>query len=102
MNAGNKAQVDGAAKREERLAARRLADWRWVMADARGRRVINEILGVTEMFGEVFHPSGSVANFNLGKRKVGLIIYSVLEEAGPENILLMRQEHVKEEQGEQI
>ncbi len=97
-NAGNEAQVKKAAEQEAQRVLRELADWKWVMSDARCRRVMQEIIAEANIFGEVFNANGSITNLNLGMRKLGLFVYGKLDVACPENILLMRQEHLKETQ----
>ena len=71
-----------AAKQLERQMKQEGEDWKWILADARGRRAISRLLDETRLFSEC-HTGNSGTFFNLGKRRVGLYLLDVIMEAAP-------------------
>lgn len=68
-------------------------DLKWVMADARGRRVVWKHLEGAMVFVSTFNTSGSITAFNEGKRASGLQLMEVIMAVCPERFFQMLKEH---------
>ena len=70
-------------------------DFKWLMSNKRGRRVIWRLLGKTGVYRSSFNHSGSVTAFNEGARNIGLMLIDAIHEFCPELFLTMLQEQRK-------
>lgn len=86
---------------EQSEAAQRLSmineaeDFKWLMGNKRGRRVIWRWLEKTGVFRSSFNHSGSITAFNEGARNIGLMLIAQIHECCPEHYLTMIQEQRK-------
>lgn len=78
------------AKREEdrQYRQRMAADWKWLIAQKRGRRLIWRLLSMTGMFRSSF-TGNSQTFFNEGARNIGLQVTAILTEHCPEDYAKM-------------
>jgi hypothetical protein len=67
-------------------------DFRWLMSNKRGRRVVWRWLEKTGVYRSSFNHSGSLTAFNEGSRNIGLMLISQVHEFCPEQYLTMLQE----------
>jgi hypothetical protein len=83
-NAADPKQIE-AQKEADKLALKQDAeDLRWLMGDARGRRVVWDLLGKAGLYSSVFNNHGGVMNLNEGKRLIGLDIHNRIMATCPE------------------
>lgn len=92
--------VDAAKSREaQRKDAQRADalkadnDFRWIMADARGRRVIWQLLIEAGIYRSSFAADPAVTAFNEGKRDAGLRLLAKLTSITPDEYLQMQKEN---------
>lgn len=97
-NAADATQVKKDEDRQKQGRDRDLSDLRSVMSTREGRRVMNRLIEFCGVMSTGFNPNGSITNFNLGQRNVGLKLYADLEEGCPQSYLLMRQEARRSEE----
>ncbi|WP_343684009.1 hypothetical protein [Asticcacaulis sp.] len=76
-------------KADEKLRAQTKADWDWLMADARGRRIIWALLEFCGVFRTSF-TGNSETFFKEGQRNVGL---SILTRLDPDQHAIMTKEN---------
>lgn len=77
---------------QTRLAAEQeIEDWKWLMADKRGRRLAHRLLDRTGVFRSSF-TGNSETFFREGQRNVGLMVMAQIHEAAPEKYTLMLKE----------
>jgi hypothetical protein len=67
-------------------------DFKWLMSNKRGRRVIWRWLERTGVYRSSFNHSGSITAFNEGARNIGLMLIAQVHEHCPEHYLTMLQE----------
>ena len=72
-------------------------DFRWLMSNKRGRRIVWRWLEKTGVFRSSFNHSGSLTAFNEGSRNIGLMLIAQVHEFCPEQYLTMLQEQRKDE-----
>jgi len=61
-----------------------LADLKWLMGHAQGRRIVARVLDRVGLFRTSFSNSGSIMAFNEGRRDVGLWLTAELQTATPD------------------
>ena len=59
------------------------ADFRWLMNDHRGRRLMWRLMAQCKVFEPSFNPHGGVMNFNEGQRNVGLFLLGEVNQLCP-------------------
>lgn len=69
-----------------------IGDFKWLMSDKRGRRVVARLLGFTGIFRTSFSASGSQTFFNEGQRNVGLHWMGLINSQCPDEYVLMLKE----------
>lgn len=80
---------------EAQLAAEQeIEDWKWLLADKRGRRVVFRLLDQAGVFRSSF-TGNSETFFREGQRNVGLMVMARIHEASPEKYTLMMKENRK-------
>lgn len=72
-------------------------DLKWLMSDARGRRVVWQQLEGAMVFVSTFNTSGSLTAFNEGKRSGGLQLMNSIMAACPDRFFQMLKEHKSDE-----
>lgn len=87
------AQVAEQAATAARRAARDREDWRWLLGDPRGRRIVWSMLEEAGVFRCSFDPGrADVSAFNEGRRNSGLRILTHVMEADPDAFVTMQRE----------
>lgn len=71
-------------------------DFRWLMADKRGRRIMWRLLERTRVYQSSF-TGNSQTFFNEGTRNVGLMLISDIQKHCPEQFVVMLKEHMSNE-----
>lgn len=72
-----------------------IADFKWLMADARGRRIVWRQLGESGVFASSFHLTAMQMAFNEGKRNDGIKLLAKVHEHCPELYSTMMKEQQK-------
>lgn len=72
---------------------REAEDLKWLMADARGRRVVWKQMEEAMVFVSTFNTSGSISAFNEGRRAGGLQLMNNIMAVCPERFFQMLKEH---------
>ncbi|CAB4133163.1 hypothetical protein UFOVP140_47 [uncultured Caudovirales phage] len=70
-------------------------DFKWLMSNKRGRRIVWRWLEKSGAFRQSFNHSGSITAFNEGARTIGLMLIAQINEFCPEQYLTMLQEQRK-------
>lgn len=91
-NAADEFQASRAEGRVKNRRQQELNDVCKVLATKEGRRFVWKYLEKCRVFSECFDHSGSVTNFNLGSRNIGLILLADINAARPEAYLEMLKE----------
>lgn len=73
-------------------------DFKWLMGNKRGRRIVWRLLERTGVYRSSFNHSGSITAFNEGGRNVGLIYMAAIQESCPDQYAVMAKE-AKEAKG---
>jgi hypothetical protein len=81
--------LKGKVERDEEAA-----DFKWLMSDARGRRFMWRLLGLTGLYRSSF-TGNSTTFYNEGMRNVGLMLIADVNELTPEAYLKMIEEQRK-------
>jgi hypothetical protein len=71
-------------------------DFRWLMADKRGRRIMWRLLEKTRVYQSSF-TGNSQTFFHEGTRNVGLMLISDIQKHCPEQFVVMLKEHMSNE-----
>lgn len=87
------AQAEAQKTRERLDSEQRIADWKWLLSNKRGRRLIWALLEETGMYHPSFTGNANQTFFNEGKRNIGLLVMSQVMSAAPERYVEMIQEH---------
>jgi hypothetical protein len=82
-------QRKGKVERDEEAA-----DFKWLMSDARGRRFMWRLLGLTGLYRSSF-TGNSTTFYNEGMRNIGLMLIADVNELTPEAYLKMIEEQRK-------
>lgn len=70
-------------------------DFKWLMSNKRGRRIVASWLEKSGTFRQSFNHSGSITAFNEGNRVIGLMLIQQINSFCPEQYLTMLQEQRK-------
>ena len=88
--------AEKAATEQRKLAEETaIADFKWLMADVRGRRIVWRQLGESGVFASSFHPTAMQMAFNEGKRNDGIKLLAKVHEHCPELYSTMMKEQQK-------
>lgn len=91
-NAADESQVKGAEQKMKSARERELADMRFILSTAQGRRVIWRYLEACGVFQISFNHSGAITSFNEGMRNIGLKLLTDINDAAPEAYVTMLKE----------
>lgn len=84
-------------EREDRLAQRQAdADFRWLMSEPQGRRLVWRLMARCRVFEPVFNTHGGVMNFNEGRRDTGLYLLGEIDRLCPELFAVMAAENARQ------
>lgn len=89
------AQAEMSAQEQEKAKQRKAqdaADWRFVLGDKRGRRVVWGLLEKAGVFKVSFSPEALQMAFNEGGRNLGLGILAAISEHAPDALRKMQSE----------
>jgi hypothetical protein len=89
------AQRDEHAKRLELTRKQETADFEWLMADPRGRRIVWRQLAAAGVFQSSFDPAAMNMAFNEGRRSEGLRLLAQVHELCPDLYVTMMKEQSK-------
>lgn len=94
------AQQQEAQQKEQEAAAaldreKAIADFKWLMADPRGRRIVWRQLADSGMFISSFDPTAMRMAFNEGKRNEGIKLLAKVHEHCPDLYSTMMKEQQK-------
>ncbi|WP_434456511.1 hypothetical protein JQR85_13560 [Stutzerimonas urumqiensis] len=85
------------AEREERLSREtQEADFKWLMGDPRGRRIVWRLMARCKVFEPVFNTHGGVMNFNEGRRDTGLFLLGEIDRLCPAQFAVMAAENARQ------
>ncbi len=88
----DKAEAD---KLLELAAQQRANDFKWMMGDKRGRRIVWRQLSEAGVFQQSFHPDALTMAFNEGRRSAGLRILDQVHTLCPDLYTTMMKEQLK-------
>lgn len=88
------AQKD-AAEKEKMANETAIADFKWLMSDVRGRRIVWRQLGESGVFASSYHPTAMQMAFNEGKRNDGIKLLAKVHEHCPDLYSTMMKEQQK-------
>jgi len=80
------------AKAAEQKLAEEAADWRFILGDQRGRRIVWALLSKAGVFRVSFSADALQMAFNEGNRNLGLEVLAKVTEHAPATYLLMQNE----------
>lgn len=80
------------AKAAEQKLAEEAADWRFILGDQRGRRIVWALLSKAGVFRVSFSADAMQMAFNEGNRNLGLEVLGKVTEHAPNAYLLMQNE----------
>jgi hypothetical protein len=83
-------------RREEIKRLRDESDFKWLMADKRGRRIVHAMLAETGLYQTSF-TGNSETFFREGARNVGLKLLAKVEALTPDNYIKMLQERTNDD-----
>jgi hypothetical protein len=75
-------------------------DFRWLMSDQRGRRIIWNLMGRCNVFSPVFNTHGGLMNFNEGRRDTGLFLLGEIDRLCPDLFSVMAGENARKPEEE--
>ncbi len=90
---GNKLAEKKRQDAKDAATAQWEADVMWLMAGAKGRRVVRHILATSSVMSLSYTASATQTAFNEGRRSVALTLLEVIEHRCPDDYLTMLQEH---------
>lgn len=79
-------------KAAELRRAQEAADWQFILGDARGRRIVWDLLARAGVFKVSFVPDPYQTAFAEGGRNLGLTVLAKISEHAPASYLLMQNE----------
>jgi len=85
----NVRHVQTREKRARRARQRYDADFRWLMADARGRRLVWHWLTAARLYESSMGPSPEATAFNEGRRNAGLVLLADVNRICPADYATM-------------
>lgn len=86
------AQREDEAKRRALVRKQEIADFKWLMADPRGRRIVWRQLAAAGVFQSSFDPTAMTMAFNEGRRSEGLRLLAQIHELCPDLYPIMMKE----------
>lgn len=86
------AQREEGAKRQALARKQEIADFTWLMADPRGRRLVWRQLAAAGVFQSSFDPTAMTMAFNEGRRSEGLRLLAQIHELCPDLYPIMMKE----------
>jgi hypothetical protein len=89
------AQREADDKRRDLARKQEVADFQWLMADPRGRRIVWRQLAAAGVFQSSFDPTAMNMAFNEGRRSEGLRLLAQVHELGPDLYVTMMKEQSK-------
>jgi hypothetical protein len=89
------AQREAEAKRQKLARQQEVADFMWLMADQRGRRIVWRQLATAGVFLSSFDPTAMTMAFNEGRRSEGLRLLAQVMELCPDLYATMMKEQTK-------
>lgn len=93
--------ADAAPKQAAEIRKRELSDLAWVLSDARGRRFIWRLFGLTGIFRNSF-TGNSETFFKEGMRLIGTTLWADAHESTHESVLRMQQEAVTQAENDAL
>lgn len=81
------------SKTNQRERQDEIGDFKWLMSQKRGRRVVRRLLEFTGVNRSSFSSSGSQTFFNEGQRNVGLKMMSIINSDCVDEYVLMLKEY---------
>lgn len=92
-SAGDPVQVRRRTRKAKEAAEQGLEDWRWLLADRRGRRIVWALLEEAGVFRTSFDADRpQVTAFNEGQRNTGLRTLNAVMQADPDAFVTMQRE----------
>lgn len=67
-------------------------DWKWLMSNKRGRRIVCRLLESCGVYRLSFNHSGSITAFNEGARNIGLMMLAQIHATCPDQYAVMLKE----------
>lgn len=59
------------------------ADWKWLLGDPRGKRIMSYLLAQTQWLGQSYVPGDALGTaYNEGRRSTAAIIYTTITQTG--------------------
>ncbi len=95
MNSADPKQVKEMGRKVDSLRNQELNDLRFVLDSMQGRRLMWRLLSECKTFGSVFHQSGSMQSYLIGKQDFGHFLMGELLQAGDEFYLKMQSEEIE-------
>lgn len=86
------AQRDAEKKRQALARKQEVDDFKWLMADPRGRRLVWRQLATAGVFQSSFDPTAMTMAFNEGRRSEGLRLLAQIHELCPDLYPIMMKE----------
>ena len=75
-------------------------DFKWLLNDERGRRIVWRLIGRCRVFEPVFNTHGGVMNFNEGRRDTGLFLLGEIDRHCPDLFAVMAAENARKREDE--
>lgn len=94
-NASDKSSLDAKGERDRLAQETADADFKWLMTDPRGRRLMWRLMGRCRVFEPVFNTHGGVMNFNEGRRDTGLFLLGEINRLCPAQFAVMAAENAR-------
>lgn len=92
-NAADESSITLKGERDRLAQQTANADFRWLMADPRGRRFMWALIGECGVFSPVFNTHGGVMNFQEGRRDTGLRLLNRINTLCPQQYAVMAAEN---------
>lgn len=73
-------------------------DFRWMLSDIRGRRIVWNLMARCNVFSPVFNTHGGLMNFNEGRRDTGLFLLAEINRLCPAQFAVMAAENQPDEE----
>jgi hypothetical protein len=93
-DAGDRRHVERREKTAKRAHQQRNEDFRWLMGDARGRRIVWDLLARAGLFRSSLAASAELTAFNEGRRDLGLVTLADVMRLCPEQYARMQAEAI--------
>ena len=96
-DAGDRRHVERREKTAKTARLQRHEDFRWLMADLRGRRFVWDLLAKAGLFRSSFGGSAELTAFNEGRRDLGLSVLADMMRLCPEQYARMQAEAISKQ-----